>query len=282
VLKIRTFEGAREVTDMHLLMRDPDQTQFEPRDTTPSDQVLKAGKYTVRIEKKGFETIDRDVDIVHGELTNLRIDVARADASESWVYVQGADTAKVTIDDKDVGIWTPGNPVRIDTKAGKHKLVVRADGRKTYESQVEFPRGQATSIHVEMKPGVSRTGAWINGLLAVGFLGGGAFLGFESNQLRQQLQDAKNAGTLNQADSRIQKGEYFAIFADVSFGLAAVMGVISFYQFLADPLPPSTGAMSKPTDIDESGKPVAGINPSWQITPWVGPKVGGISLSIEF
>ena len=262
VLKIRTFEGAMLVDDMRVSIREPGQTQFDPRDTTPSDQVLKEGKYTVRIEKKGFETIDRDVDIVHGELTNLRIDVARSDVSESWVYVQGADRAKVVVDDREVGIWMPGNPVRIETKAGKHKLVVRADDRKTFEYEVEFPRGRATSMHVDMKPGVSRTAAWVNGILAVGFLGGGSVWALNPINFRPAIAERKERGHVEPGRPTHSRGPIFAIFADVSFGLAAVLGVISFYQFLADPTPPSTATMSKPTDIDEAGKPVASLNPS--------------------
>src|SRR5262249_36003912 len=107
----------------------------------------------------------------------------------------------------------------------------------------------------------------------------GIYLGIQSNKLNDDLAAAQLAGRLDQQDSRIKRGQYFAIAADACFGAGAIFGLISLYNFVRDPLPPSRGYTEPARDLDA---PPPGRRVSAHLVPVASGSTAGLALIGEF
>ncbi|MCB9562658.1 MAG: hypothetical protein H6708_19830 [Kofleriaceae bacterium] len=119
---------------------------------------------------------------------------------------------------------------------------------KDYEETIDLQRGQLTPMRVRLRPSVSRSGAWATLTLGVLTAGGGAALAVLSNNLRDDLDRDRRLGILSDGDDRIFRGKVFSIAADAAFGFAALLGILSVYYFVRDPLPDSEGTSLEPRD----------------------------------
>src|SRR5690606_2694841 len=157
---------------------------------------------------------------------------------------------QVYIDDKPVGIWKSGEvPLEIKMASGKHRLKVLSDGRKTYEGDVTVPRGQVLPVHVDMKAKWPRGAAWTQAIIGAAVIGAGVYLGLESDRLHDELESDRRAGVLDSEDSRVTKGRWFAIGADTAFAIGGVLGILATYNFIRDPVPPSSYEAGKPLEF---------------------------------
>lgn len=277
VMKIRSYAEGNEIRGAHVLLKKQGETSFVDRGVTPYEESLDNGSYDVRVEQPGFEPLDKKIDLEHGKIDEQRFDLVRSEKGLVRIDVAGADEAEVIIDDKRVGSITHGLALNVPIASGAHAIEVKADDRKTFATDVDVPRGKMVVVHAELRPSVPRTSAWTTGISAAVFLGGGIVLGVMSNGIKNDLQSAKDAGRLDNEDSRIKKGQYLAIGADVCFGAAALLGAISLYDFLRDPLPDSIGHAEKPRDLD-----VLPAAPSAKIVPLGGPNLAGLAIVGEF
>ncbi|MGZ3448618.1 MAG: PEGA domain-containing protein [Polyangiales bacterium] len=280
VLKLRTMGDEGEVRGAHVFIKKPDDKKFVDRGTTPYEESLESGTYTIRVEQPGFEPIEKSIDVVHGKLDEQKLELQRSDSGLIRVEVTNADQAEVIVDDHAVGIWADGVKIETPVKSGRHRVKVKADDRKTYTADVDVPRGKMVVLHAELRPAVPRGPAWTTAVASAVFLGGGIYLGIKSNDYRDQLNAAQASGRLDQEDTRIKKGKYFAIAADSCFAVSGILGLISLYNFVKDPLPPSKGWVEAPRDLDvlpPAPKPV-----SFKVLPMAGPTVAGLSLLVEF
>jgi hypothetical protein len=107
-----------------------------------------------------------------------------------------------------------------------------------------------------------RGAAWTQAIISGVLLGGGIYLGLESNRLYDDLKSDRNAGILVRDDSRGTKGKVYSIGADIAFLGSAVLGGFATYNFVKDPLPPSRFEMGKVREFEaalktsvEGGKP---------------------------
>lgn len=280
VMKIRSYAGGAETRGAHVFVKKASDKDFVDHGVTPYEESLENGSYEVRVEQPGFKPMSKKIELEHGKIDEQRYDLERTDEGLLRIDVAGADEAEVIVDDRSVGKVTHGLALNVPVPNGPHRVKLKADDRKTYTVDVDVPRGEMVVVHSELRPSVPRGSAWTTGITAAVFLGAGIFLGVESNSTKNDLSNAKNTGRLDNEDPRIKKGQYFAIGADVCFGFAAILGVISIYNFVRDPLPDSIGHNEQPRDFDVL--PAAPKPATAKLMPMGGPNVAGLSLVGEF
>jgi hypothetical protein len=167
---------------------------------------------------------------------------------------------KVRIDEQPKGVWRAGTePLDVQAPAGQHKLTVVSEGRKTFEAMIDVPRGQVLPVHVKMIPKYPRGAAWTQAVIGAALIGTAAYFGNESNKLHDQLAEDRAQGRLEESDSRVTKGRWYAIGADGGFAIGGVLGILATYNFIKDPLPESSIKTDKPVEFDDPRKsqPVA-------------------------
>jgi len=101
--------------------------------------------------------------------------------------------------------------------------------------------------------------------LAALFLGGGIATAVSGNDFMDTLRAEQEAGRLASDDPRIDQGLFLWIGADAGFALSVILGALSLYYFLYDPLPPSEGTVRESRD--------------WAFAPMVDPQQGVAGMS---
>jgi tetratricopeptide (TPR) repeat protein len=222
--------------------------------TTPHGELVSAGPHEVLVEAPGFEPLLAPVTVNHGEQKEMEVGMVRV--SYGFLRVDSnAPEVKVRIDEQPKGVWKAGTePLDVQSPSGPHKLTVVADGRKTYEAVVNVPRGQVLPVHVKMIPKYPRGAAWTQAVIGAAFIGAAAYFGNESNKIYDQLQADRQAGRLEEGDSRATKGRWYAIGADGGFVVGGVLGVLATYNFIKDPLPESSIRSDKPVEFEDPRK----------------------------
>ncbi|MDH3201235.1 MAG: PEGA domain-containing protein [Myxococcales bacterium] len=156
--------------------------------------------------------------------------VIRADEAGQAILVDGKP-----IDEK--------TPAEIELEPGMHTLIVVGDGQRVGEKSVQLGFGERKELDFNAAPEsevveeakaeddfareerTARRAVWALSGVAAAALLTGTVLGFTAFK---QEQDYRNDPTLEIAD----KGERLALFADVSFGIAALSAVTALTVFL--------------------------------------------------
>jgi hypothetical protein len=236
-----------------------------PVGRTPYQNPVSAGRHRVWIERPGYVTVEREVEVGIGEEVLVRESLTRVNEGRIRVIadVRGAE---VYVDDRRVGTV----PYEGEFPAGPHRVRVEADGMKDWEAEVNVSRGQVTPIRVRLKPSVGRGAAYVTATLSALLVGGGVALVVRSDGLRDELEAERRSGRLASNDPRLTEGFWMTIGADAAFGLGALLGVLSIYYFLRDPLPDSEATVLEPRD--------------WALLPYVDPagRGGGGALRWRF
>lgn len=220
---------------------------------TPWGNVLTAGKHMIWVEKPGYQTIQEEMEINLGEERDLDLTLERLPFGTLLVKTN-TPGSRVFLDEAPLG----EAPLDGQAKPGKHKLLVKAEGMKDYQADVVVERGQTTKVLVRMNHKPSRTSAWVSLGFAAALFAGGGVAGFMALDLHNDLDSARNKGRLANDDPRILHGFLWAMGADLAFGVGAIVGSLSIYYFLRDPLPPSEGRLFDPVDFKEN--PVEGVS----------------------
>ncbi len=212
--------------------------------STPFQNPVSAGAHHVWIERPGFQAIERDVEVAAGAEVELSVALERT--REGVLRVTGTPRgAEVFVDEERVGTI----PYEGALTAGVHQLRVEADGLKVYEEAIEIPRGQALPIAVTLRETPSRGAAWGALITAVLFAGGGTVAGLLGRSLADDLSAERAAGQLTDEDPRILRGKVLYIGADIAFGIAGVLGIMSIIYFLRDPTPDSSAEIGDARDL---------------------------------
>jgi len=218
----------------------------------PHGELVASGSHSVLMEAPGYEPRTMAITLDHGEQKELQLDLTRVNFGYLRVYSK-APQIEVTVDGRSKGSWQAGEaPLAIKLPSGPHKLVVKSDGRKTFEGTVEVPRGQVQPISVRMIPKYPRGAAWAEAIIAGVTLGTSIWLGTESDRIYDELAADRRAGVLSSDDDRTTKGTWFAIGADAGFVLTGALAGLATYNFLKDPLPESSIQLGRPTEFDAS------------------------------
>jgi tetratricopeptide (TPR) repeat protein len=204
---------------------------------TPYTGQLKPGKHTIFLEKFGWQPLQQEIDVPAGTATQHTLNMQPAQAG--WISITGRSTAggRLFVDDK------PGcdTPCRAEVAPGKHGIRVEKKGFEDYETKLEIGRGIETSIDVSMSPRPPRGHAITTGIVALVFLGGGAYVGSLAKNNKDAINnDIKNGVLIDNTDSRFSTGKVEAIAADVLFGVGALIAATAIYG-LFEHGPDSTG-----------------------------------------
>jgi hypothetical protein len=287
------------VRGAHVYLDDKDKKKPE-WGQTPHGELVPAGTHSLRVDAPGFQTLIRDVVVNQGEQKELEVRLERVNFGLLRID-SNAPEIKVRIDDAPVGFWRSGEPpLEVKVDAGKHRLTVTSSGRKTLDGTIDVPRGQVLPVHARLIPTYPRGAAWTQAIIGAAFIGAAIYFGVESNNVHDELENDRKTGVLEQEDSRVVKGRWFAVGANAGFVIGGALGVLAVYNFIKDPLPESTSQSDKPAEFDDPLKapptarrsggsrhakrlparpptsPVLGIAPSF------GSNGGGLSLGGSF
>jgi hypothetical protein len=206
---------------------------------TPYTGQLKPGKHTIFLEKFGWQPLQQEIDVPAGTATQHTLTMQPTQAG--WVSVTGRGTVggRLFVDDK------PGcdTPCRAEVAPGKHKIRVEKKGFEDYELTLEVGRGVETTIEVSMSPRPPRGHAITSSVLALVFIGGGAYVGSLAKSNKDAINnDIKSGALIDNTDSRFTTGKIEAITADVLFGVGAIIAATAIYGFFEHG-PDSTGVV---------------------------------------
>jgi hypothetical protein len=205
---------------------------------TPYTGHLKPGKHTIWVEKTGYGSVKKAIEVLPGTATTHELTLSKV--AVGWIAVVGKKSkgAKLFVDEK----FACATPCQQEVVPGDHKVVVEQEGMEDYESQVKVEQAVQTVIDVSWSPKPPKTRAWTTAVMSAVFLGGGIYLGLESNRLRDDVKaDTMDPNNLsNDGDPRVQEGKMYAIGANVAFGLSLITGIISVIGFVSSG-DPSTG-----------------------------------------
>lgn len=208
--------------------------------TTPYGELIAAGKHSLIVEAPGFQSLRTEVELKHGEQLDLDVDLARVNYGILSISADVPEV-RVEIDAKPVGIWRQGEAaLQVQVPSGPHRLELKADGRKTFEGEVEVPKGLILPVKAKMIEKYPRGTAWTEAILAAAFVGGGVYLEVEAKNIHDQAEADKANNVLDSADSRFTKGRIFSYSAIGAFVIGGVLAGLSTYNFIKDPYPDSS------------------------------------------
>ncbi|MBX3246608.1 MAG: PEGA domain-containing protein [Myxococcales bacterium] len=210
---------------------------------TPYQNVVVSGTHRIWVDRPGYEPQEREVEVGLGDDLRTEFSLERVTYGRLRV-VANVPGATVLVDGREVGTV----PYEGDHDAGVRRVVVRHRGMKDYVEEVDLQRGQLTPLRVRLRPSVSRSGAWAMLTLGVLTAGGGAALAILADGTRRDLDADRRQGILATDDSRFLRGRILSIGANAAFGLAGLLGILSIYYFVRDPLPDSEGTALEPRD----------------------------------
>jgi hypothetical protein len=207
---------------------------------TPYTGHLKPGKHTLWVQRVGYETAQKEIEVEPGTATTHTINLEMVGFGVLRAGNKANEGGKLFVD----GTMACVLPCEPQLKPGDHVLHVQKDGMENYDGRVTVNRADAITMDLTYSPKPSRVKAWTDGVFSAVFLAGGIYLGVKGNQVKDDINsDIKNTTKLiSTADSRTSTGKYYYIGADVCFGLSVVTGALSLWNFLESG-PPSTAAL---------------------------------------
>jgi len=222
-----------------------------PWGMAPHGELVTAGEHVLLLTATGYQPKSQRVSLERGRQYDLKIELERLPFGTLRID-SNAPEVSVFVDGRSVGTWKTGpRPLDIpNLSAGSHKLEVRAPDRKPLEATIVIPRGQVLPVNAHMVVLPPRGTAYTQAIISSVLLGGGIYLGLESNRIYDDLKADRRRGVLESDDSRVTYGQIYAISADAAFLGAGVLAGLSVYNFLHDPLPPSRLATDPTVEFD--------------------------------
>ncbi len=251
------FTGFLEVTSNVVgakLYLDDDGSKNTVWGEAPHGALIAPGPHKILAEAPGYEPAEVEVELGTGDKKSVEVELRRVGFG---VLKLDADVGEVTlsVDERPVGTWRQGQAAfEVELTAGTHSVLVSAKGYKDLKETVTIPAGQVLPMRARMVEKFPRAAAWTQAILAAGFVGGGIYLGVESNRLHRELSADREAGYLHDGDPRIKRGFWFAIGADSAFAVGGVLGLLSTYNFIRDPYPDPKLQLGKQRDFKRHRK----------------------------
>jgi tetratricopeptide (TPR) repeat protein len=233
---------------------------------TPYSGNFKPGKHTVWVSADGYDEYKQDIEVIAGEAAEVNAALKGSPVGYLNLRGQGIEDSKIYVDDQ---VLCERGPCRKPVKEGSHTIVIRRPGYKPYIRHLEIQAKTETSLKIDLAPQPGRADAVVTYVLSAGFLGGGIYLGLQSNKLHDDLQKQIASGNPppDQNDPRFQRGKIYSIAADAAFGLAAVTALTAVYYTFREKGAPSAATI----DV----RAVA-------LTPEIGPGYAGIGMEVHW
>jgi len=122
----------------------------EPTGTTPVNKMGLFGKYTIRIEKEGYETIEEPITVESD--TEKTFDLTKLEPKVGKIILKVHPYANVSIDGKEIGEVPP--TIIQEVKEGKHTIeFVSKKLNKKISVEVEISSEETKEIRVNMETG---------------------------------------------------------------------------------------------------------------------------------
>ena len=178
--------------------------------TVPHGELVQTGQHVVAITAPGYVPVTRNISLAEGQKENITVDLVRVEYGTLRID-SNAPLIHVVVDGRAIGTWTSGKPaIEVSgLQAGSHQVSVTAPNRKPLSGTVIVPRGQVRLLRAHMVVTPPRGAAWAQAIIGGVLLGGGIYLGIESNRLYDELKDDRNAGILVRDDSRGSQGKIY-------------------------------------------------------------------------
>jgi hypothetical protein len=276
-----------------------DSLEAGPAGVTPFGNVIPAGEHTIWVGKPGYVRIEQKVDVAVGDEAELNLLLDRLPFGALKVKTN-VKNAEVFVNGKSEGLVDEKFSFTRLLPSGKYQVRVFAEGMKDYVSDVAVEGGKESKLLVRMNPKPSRTSGFVSAGFSLALFGAGSAFGGIALNRRNSLRADRRAGRLASDDPRALEGLLWAVGADISFAVGAIVAGMSLYYFLRDPLPPSEGKLREPVDFTENPKsdPAAEkasdktrrtstsarsrIAPRWQLSPMLGRDTAGLGFQIVF
>lgn len=194
--------------------------------------------------------------------------------------------ARISLDGQDTGEVTPAE---FDLPPGSHVILLSAARREPAESTVELGFAAREEVALELTEATEPaplvvddepveldeeedseeeeeaddgpgTAVWVTSGLAAAGLVGGTVLGFLALSEESNFDDEPS-------EASADRGERFAIFADVAFGIAAISAITAVVLLLTK-------------DDDDEEEDAEAVSAT--LSPMVGPSGGGIAAQVGF
>jgi len=233
---------------------------------TPHSQNIKPGKHTFWITAEGYNEARIEVEVVPGGTHEVKADLKGTPTGKINIIGIGIEDSKIYVDGQ---LACERGPCLRSVPEGEHTVRVERPGMKSFSRRLSVQGKTETTIKVSLAPRPGRGDAVVAYVLAAGFAGGGAFLGYQANKYRDDLRKEIDAGSppVDNRDERFTKGKIFAVAADVTFGVAGITALTALYYTFRSKGPPSTGLM----DI----RAIA-------LQPQIGPSYAGLGMGVSW
>jgi hypothetical protein len=223
---------------------------------TPFEKALPPGPHVVKLSKKGYDTIQRTVQVSEGETTSLDLKLRQKGLSTLSVRSMPAG-ARISVDGLAVG----KTPVDKHLDPGPHAITISLAGYETAERKLTLEPGRSLDVTIplellnEMGPLTTfgHVGFW-TGLGLAGFGSAAAVMASQAaDDFRQQSWDTD-------ADDRSQMWSGLMWGGLISGGVLMIAGAVLWILPEDDSSGPSVGAVLAP---DPAGGMNVGIGGGW-------------------
>lgn len=245
-----------------------DKKEFGVVGRTPYTGHLRPGKRKLIVERPGYEPFVKDIEVIAGKthVVNYRLDRV----GYGWLKVTGQTTrgATILVDGKPFKCDGGEFPCRGRIQKGTHKVVLKKDDYKTYETQIIVAAAYEVQVAVRLNPKPSRIKAYVTLGVATALLAGGITFGVLSNNRKSSIESDLNAGLIYDSDdSRLTEGKVFAIIANSAFAVSGLVAALGIYYLF------------RKEGAESYGETRAN---KLAISPLLGPQVAGLSGQWRF
>lgn len=198
---------------------------------TPYTGNVIPGKHTIWVERAGYLVTKREIEVTPGSAIVHMVPLEKV--ATGWISVIDKASKGGTL--KVDGVVACKTPCQHVSPPGPHRVEVEKEGMETYRSDVTVDRSAETTIDVRFSAKPSRSRAWTASVISALFVGGGVYLGLQSNKLTKDLKADIAGGRLliDSNDPRVQRGKYYAIGADGLFALGTITGIMALVNFVS-------------------------------------------------
>ena len=209
---------------------------------TPYTGHLKPGKHTLWVARSGYQPGQKEITVEPGTATTHTITLATVEFAVLKAGGSDSQGARLVVD----GTLACAMPCEQQIKPGEHQIVVEKDGMEAYKGKLVADRAEETTMDLQFSPKPPRRKAWTYAVLSALSFGGGIYLGVKGMEIKDQINSdmANPAKLTNSNDPRKVTGMRYYVGADVLFGVGALTGLLSVWNFFESG-PPSTANLRK-------------------------------------
>lgn len=207
---------------------------------TPYSGWLQPGKHKVIVERNGYATFTKEIEITAGDVHALSARLKKV--SYGWLKVTGQTTKGATIKVNGKPVECKEYPCRTQLAQGSYSVELERKGFKQYKHTLNVTQASETQLAVRLNPKPSRVDAYISFGVAAALLGGAIASGVISKNRKDDLEADLEAGRIyDSSDSRILEGKITSVVANSLFALSGVVGALGVYYLFRNVGPDSYG-----------------------------------------